>query len=156
MYKKWFAVSAVAVVLMSLLAISSPAQAAPLGWKTLGHHTVRSGETVYCIARAYGVSPSAIATHNNIVNPSLIRVGQVLAIPDAYATLPAGPTCARQFSPSASTCACVASHTVAAGENLYRISLRYGVGMWRIAECNRLYNLNVIRAGCTLCIPAAR
>jgi hypothetical protein len=40
------------------------------------------------------------------------------------------------------------------GENLYRISLRYGVSMWRIAQCNSIYDLNYIRVGDVLCIPA--
>ena len=153
MYRKSVAAAA---VLFLLLAITSPAHAKPLGWSVIGHHTVRSGETIYCIARAYGVSPSGIATQNGITHPSLIRPGQVLAIPAVYASLPAGPTCTRQFTPSTSTCACRSYHTVARGENLYRISLRYGVGMWRIAECNTIYNLNAIRVGCTLCIPAAQ
>jgi hypothetical protein len=39
------------------------------------------------------------------------------------------------------------------GENLFRISLRYRVSMWAIAEANGIHNLNYIRAGQVLCIP---
>jgi spore germination protein len=120
----------------------------------LGYHTVRAGETLYCIGRAYGVDPLAIAAKNGIVNPSCIYVGQVLAIPNAPRLLPSGPVCARQFGGATPIpSACRWNHTVALGENLYRISLRYGVSMWAIAEVNRIYNLHYIRAGQVLCIP---
>jgi LysM repeat protein len=118
------------------------------------YHTVRPGETLFCIGRAYGVDPYAIAIKNSIVNPNLIYPGQVLAIPDAPRLLPYGPVCARQCggpTPVPSTCRW--HHTVVWGENLYRISLRYGVSMWAIAEANYIFNLNYIRAGQVLCIP---
>jgi LysM repeat protein len=120
----------------------------------LGYHTVKPGETLYCIGRAYGVDPNAIAVRNGIVNPSLIYVGRVLAIPNAPRLLPPGPVCPRQFggaTPVPSTCRW--HHTVRWGENLYRISLRYGVSMWAIAEANHILNLHYIRAGQVLCIP---
>jgi hypothetical protein len=50
-------------------------------------------------------------------------------------------------------CTCESYHTVARGGNLYRISLLYGVSMWRIADCNRILNLHLIQAGTVLCIP---
>lgn len=44
-------------------------------------------------------------------------------------------------------------HVVQPGENLYRISLRYGVNMWTIAAANNILNLNQIYAGQQLVIP---
>jgi LysM repeat protein len=143
-------------VFITLLAVGLPVHAKPEALVTLGYHTVQPGETLYCIGRAYGVSPWAIATYNGIANPNVVYPGWVLAIPAAYAALPAGPTCARQFPAfGPGTCACAAHHTVVTGENLYRISLHYGVSMWRIAECNGIVNLNYIRVGQVLCIPAS-
>lgn len=120
----------------------------------LGHHTVQPGETLYCIARAYGVDPVAIATTNSIVNPNLIYAGTVLAIPNVSKTLPAGRVCPRQFgdgTPPPSGCRW--QHLVVSGENLYRISLHYGVSMYAIAQANNITNLNLIYTGQTLCIP---
>jgi len=119
----------------------------------LGYHTVRSGETLYCIGRAYGVDPYAIASRNSILNPSLIYAGKVLAIPNVPRVLPAGRTCPRQFDGDEPPSECRWYHTVIWGENLYRISLHYGVSMWAIAEANGIFNLNYIRAGQVLCIP---
>lgn len=118
----------------------------------LGYHTVQPGETLYCIGRAYGVDPYAIASQNNILNPSLIHAGNVLAIPNAPRALPAGRVCPAQFD-GGTPVTCRWYHTVVSGENLYRISLHYGVSMWTIAEANNILNLNYIRAGQVLCIP---
>ncbi|RME33949.1 MAG: LysM peptidoglycan-binding domain-containing protein [Thermoflexia bacterium] len=142
------------IVLLLLLMTVQVATAAPLRWNILGYHVVRPGETLFCIARAYGVSPQAIAQQNDIVNPNKIYAGQRLAIPDAWMALPAGVVCLRQFPPpSAPPCTCAHTYTVAYGDTLTRIGARFGVSPWRIAECNGIYNLNYIRAGSTLCIP---
>lgn len=128
------------------------------GWTILGDHTVKAGETVYCIARAYGVDPWAISTQNALYNPSLIHPGMVLAIPDVPKTLPAGPVCTPQFGtpatpPSCGGCICRYTHVVNWGNTLSWISIYYGVDMWSIAQCNCIYNLNYIQAGQSLCIP---
>jgi len=44
-------------------------------------HTVQSGDTLWAISRRYGLSVDAIAQANNIANPDLIYVGQVLQLP---------------------------------------------------------------------------
>jgi peptidoglycan endopeptidase LytF len=159
--------SILVIVLTLLLLTTAAAHARPNECATICHHVVRPGETIYCIARAYGVDPCAIAAQNGIVNPNRLRPGQVLAIPDVYKTLPPGPTCARQCDghcdpcpppchpcPHPCNCTCVTHHTVACGQNLYRISLQYGVSMWHIAHCNGIANPNYIRWGTVLCIPA--
>jgi len=44
-------------------------------------YTVQAGDTLYAIAVKYHTTVQAIAAANNISNPNLIRVGQVLKIP---------------------------------------------------------------------------
>jgi LysM repeat protein len=56
-------------------AVSSPA--APM----TSEYVVKSGDSLAQIAREYGVTVMAIATANNIENPSQIRAGQRLVIP---------------------------------------------------------------------------
>src|SRR5699024_3451476 len=46
-------------------------------------HTVKSGETVWGIARSYSTSVSAIIKANNLGSDGLIRIGQKLSIPGA-------------------------------------------------------------------------
>jgi LysM repeat protein len=73
-------------------------QISPAEVKVLGEHVVRPGEYLYCIARTYGVLPSAIAQANQLGPHSSIHVGQVLEIPAVkWQTIPAGQACAAQF-----------------------------------------------------------
>jgi LysM repeat protein len=109
-------------------------------------HTVKSGETLFSIGRLYNVNPYSIAAANNIPYPYVIYPGQQLTIPTG-GTTPPGPT------PPPSSGQCRYRHTVKPGENLYRISLAYGVPMSTIAAANGIVNYNLIYAGQTLCIP---
>jgi LysM repeat protein len=128
--------------------------ATPLPGTILGYHTVQPGETLFCIGRAYGVDPYAIATQNVIINPNLIYPGQILAIPYAPAALPPGQVCSPQFGVATPVPpSCRWYHTVVWGENLYRIGLRYGVSYWVIAQVNNITNVHYIRTGWVLCIP---
>lgn len=149
----------VLLLVLGLLLLSSvPVYAQPKADGIIVNHVVRSGETIYCIARAYKVSPAAIIRTNLISAPNRIYPGRVLAIPNVPALLPAGHTCARQDTspppPPPPACTCVQYHTVVRGDTLSRIAVTYRVTMWRIAECNRIHNLNYIRVGDVLCIPS--
>lgn len=144
-------VIAVTVALLLVALASTTAHARPNEWYTIAYHTVRPGQTLYSIGRLYGVSPMAIASYNGLVNPNYIYAWQVLAIPNAYGWH--GWHGWPYYPPHHYPCYCRYHHTVVSGENLYRISLHYGVNMWHLARCNSLYNLNHIYAGQSLCIP---
>ena len=47
------------------------------------YHRVKSGETLYLIARAYNVNMQELAEANNIQDPGRIEAGSVLFVPDA-------------------------------------------------------------------------
>jgi LysM repeat protein len=125
------------VITVGLLMLSaSPAIAAA---DCQAQHTVRAGDTLAKIGQQYGVSWSLIAQANSIANPNRIYVGQVLCIPAAGTTPP--PT------------GCATRHTVQPGENLFRISLRYGLSWSVVAQANNLTNANIVYVGQQLCIP---
>lgn len=46
-------------------------------------HTVQAGETLFRIAKRYGVSVEALQRANGIADPTTLRIGQQLAIPSA-------------------------------------------------------------------------
>ncbi len=48
---------------------------------------------------------------------------------------------------------CTPTHTVQAGENLYRIALRYGLTYQELAAANGIANPNAIQVGMVLTIP---
>jgi len=103
-------------------------------------HTVKEGERLYRIALQYGLTYQELAAYNGIANPNLILVGQVLKLPAAGETAPI---------PSSGG----GSHTVQAGENLFRIALRYGMTYERLAAANGLSYPYVIYPGQKLVIP---
>jgi len=59
------------------------------------------------------------------------------------------------WTTSASAATCAQSYTVQAGDNLYRIGLKYVLAWPRLAEANNLANPRLIFPGQVLCIPAA-
>jgi LysM repeat protein len=101
------------------------------------YYTVQRGDTLYSIALRYGLTWRTLANANNITNPNVIHVGNVLAIP-ATGTVVQPPT----------------QYVVQSGDTLSRIALRFGVSMWEIARQNNILNLNRILAGQTLVIPS--
>jgi LysM repeat protein len=64
----------------------------------LGQHRVLAGETVYCLARAYGVLPDAILQANGLPAPGTVAANAVLRIPAVrWERILPGPVCAPQF-----------------------------------------------------------
>jgi LysM repeat protein len=134
--RRWVCLVLLAVVLAQTLlgAASVRAQSGVV-------HVVQRGETLYSIARRYGVSVEAICVANAIADPSRIYVGQQLVIPvsgGAPAPAPGGGT-----------------HVVRQGENLYRIALRYGTTVTALAQANAIADPSQIRVGQTLIIPGS-
>ena len=69
---------------------NTAAKPAPVGEQP-GRHRVQRGETVYSIARLYGVNVKALADWNGLGANLDLREGQYLLIPVANAAAPAAP-----------------------------------------------------------------
>lgn len=109
-------------------------------------YIVQAGDTLSKIALEYsGISWLDIARANDIVNPNIIYVGQVLRIPDG-ATAPA-PTTATTTGTSQS------SYTVVAGDNLYRVALRFNTTVDTLTDLNNISNRGVIYIGQVIKLP---
>jgi LysM repeat protein len=168
----------VVVLAMSIVVVAAPVSAAPDAQvpipSPLGTHTVKQGEWIYCIARAYKVSPWSIAAANYIPWPYWVYPNQVLQIPaDPWYNIPAGQTCAAQFTPPAgwpppppptptpgpipptpTPGMCRFYHHVLWGQTLSGIAWYYRTTIQAIMSVNpSITNPNLIYAGSTLCIP---
>ena len=80
--------------------VPSPAPPTPLPpLPIIGRHLVGAGETLFCIARGYGVLPAAIAQANGLITPFTVYPGQTLKIPAVqWDDILPGPVCATQFT----------------------------------------------------------
>jgi LysM repeat protein len=107
-------------------------------------YTVQSGDTLSSISRRYNSTIATIAQLNGILNPNLIRVGQVLTVPGTAQPTP---------PPAAPAPTTPTTHVVQPGENLYRISLRYRVSLLALASANGISNPDRIFVGQVLTLP---
>ncbi len=119
-------------------------------------YIVTRGDTMQAIARAHGVSIESIARANNIANPDRLMPGDVLAIPGVPPIfLTALQPASVEDDPSVAPLMGSGTHTVAPGENLYRIALRYGTTISALSTANGIADPTRIYVGQLLTIPAA-
>lgn len=104
-------------------------------------YVVQAGDTVFSIARAYGVSAQAIIQANALTDPDRITPGQELIIPAAEATPAKTPP------PEGRT------YTVQTGDTLVAIAARFGTTVEAIMQANGLTDPSYIRVGQVLSIP---
>ncbi len=107
-------------------------------------HIVKAGDTLYSIARYYGVDAAAIAQANGLVNPDYIYVGQSLTIPGSY--MP--PPSPGYQAPSG-------CYYVQPGDTLSAIAWRFGTTIQSLMSVNGIYNPDMIYVGQCLTIPGS-
>lgn len=103
-------------------------------------YTVKRGDTLWGIAKKFGVTVSAVVNANNIRNPNLIYVGEVFIIPHMTSVESSGYTL----------------YTVRRGDTLWGISRKFGTSINSIVALNGIENPNLIYAGEVFKIPSAR
>lgn len=103
----------------------------PVPQPTETTYTVVAGDTLSGIASRYGTTYQELARINNIANPNLIYVGQVIKIPTS----------------GTNSTSNVITYTVKKGDTLSGIASRYGTTYQKIAQDNGIANPNLIYAG---------
>lgn len=105
-------------------------------------YVVQAGDNLFRIGLKFGIPWTTIQSYNNL-SSTLIYVGQVLNIPGSGSVVPTtGPT----LIPGNTT------HTVLAGQNLFRIGLMYGV-QWPAIMAHNGLTTTLIYPGQVLKIP---
>lgn len=94
-------------------------------------YTVKKGDTLSNIASKYNTTYQKLAEYNNIENPNLIHVGQVIKIPTTSKPV---------------------TYTVKAGDTLSGIAAKYNTTYQKIAKDNNIENPNLIHVGQKLVI----
>ncbi len=113
-------------------------------------YVVQPGDTLSSIAQRFNTTIGTLAQLNGIVNANRIFIGQVLQlpVPSSGQSPEAQPTEAPTPEPPQPTV-----YVVQPGDNLYRIALRFGVSIVRLAEINGITDYNRVFIGQRLTIP---
>lgn len=90
-------------------------------------HVLRRGETIYTLARRYGVSADSLIDFNDIADPTRLPVGAEIRIPGTY--------------------------RVRQGEYIYSIARDLGVDWLELLRINGLARDDVVRPGDVLLVP---
>ena len=101
-------------------------------------YTVAQGDTLQKIARANGVSLSALTKANPDAVPSKLRVGQKLQLPAATPPAQSTPTLGYTEPGKPETASSSNLHTVKAGETLTKIARAHGTTVKAIRAANNL------------------
>lgn len=120
-----------------------------------GVYVLRPNDTLYGVARQFGVSVSDLQACNNIDDPSQLQVGQRLTIPGkggAAASRPASSE--RQASPKgkASRASRTKTYTIQAGDSLWGIARKNDVAVEDIKRWNDGVDAQNLRVGSTLIV----
>ena len=106
-----------------------------------GYYTVKAGDTLYRIAYNHGISLTTLLSINGLSETSTIRPGQQLVVSgSAKATTSTTNATTVSYSTGAST------HTVQAGDTLFRIAKNNGLTLSELRALNGLTS-NTIRVG---------
>lgn len=101
------------------------------GKKQTVTYTVKKGDTLGSIAKRYGISVQQLINANNIKNPNLIYVGQILTIPTESNIHDMNHIL----------------YTVRRGNSLYQIARKYNTTIAHLVRLNRISNPNLIYVG---------
>ncbi len=111
-----------------------------------GRYTVRPGDTMFFIARRFGVTLQALISANpHIPNPNLIFPGDVLCVPTVEpGRVPV--SCPPGFQ---------GRYTVRPGDTMFFIARRFCVTLQALISANpHIPNPNLIFPGDVLCVPS--
>ena len=113
-----------------------------------GGYAVQSNDTLWDIARAFGVSVDSLCAANGLTKRSVIQPGQRLVLPTG-ATSGASPS-----SPTTSSGEWSGSYKVRSGDTLSGIASRYRVSVNELRRANGLSNSRIY-PGNTLTVPGS-
>lgn len=130
----------------------------PSGQPGVTTYVIQPGDTLSGLAVRFNTTVAALAQLNGIVNPNLIFAGFRIRVPDSGVpplptaiVLPTLPPGARPAPPP--TVPAPRLYLVQPGDNLYRISLQFGVPLQRLIQFNAILDPNRIYVGQIIVIP---
>lgn len=125
-------------------------------------HSVKSGESVYSIAKKYDVTEKEVYELNPKLKGSVLSLKTVVQIPNKKYKKPVEKVAEKKEKPLKSAIVeetivakndPISTHLVAPKETLYSISKKYGVTMETICELNPELKTGTLKVGAKLKLP---
>ena len=105
------------------------------------YYTVKSGDNLYGIASRYSTTVTQLCQWNNIQNPNVIYIGQLLLVrKSSPPPTPAPSTTSDQY------------YTIVSGDSLSAIASRFGTTVNQLCQWNNIQNPDKIYAGQTIIV----
>ncbi len=101
-------------------------------------YTIKSGDTLFQLARKYNTTVAAIIAINPGIDPNNLKIGQVICIPKAAPT----PSC-----PNGTL------YTIKCGDTLFELSKKFNVSVEAIIKANPGIEPENLQIGQVICIP---
>ncbi|MBI1801122.1 MAG: LysM peptidoglycan-binding domain-containing protein [Chloroflexi bacterium] len=131
-------------------ASTTPAPPRPTPGSPAFPYTVQKGDTLSGIAERFGTTMEMLKTLNGL-SGEVVTAGQLLIIPGTRPT--AAPAGGLTITGASSPTPRQTTYVVKAGDNLYRIGLKFNIPWQSIARANNITDPSSLRAGQTLIIP---
>lgn len=110
-------------------------------------HRIGSGDTLYALAKHYGVSVKMLEETNPRLNASFLRVGDEVLVPALKEVEPF------RADEEEEALTFTGVHTVVQGETLWALSRRYNVSPEALARSNGLNLEDILKIGSRLQVP---
>ena len=104
-------------------------------------YTIKSGDTLFKLAKTYNTTVEAIMAINPGINPNNLQIGQRICIPESSTTPPTR-------CPMGTF-----SYTIKSGDTLYFLAIRFNTTVEAIIAVNPGINPNNLQIGQVICIP---
>ena len=112
----------------------APERRAPVDPTTVRFHTVRTGDSLWSISRAYGVNLSILMENNQISRGRILRPGQTLAVTNSKGVY----------------------YKVQRGQTLASVCQDFGVSLGDVAAANQVTDVRAVQSGAMVFLPGAR
>jgi len=96
-------------------------------------HILKKGETLYAIAKKYGISVEELIVYNGVEDPRELKIGSRIKIPSKETK----------------------SYKVKPGDTFYGIAKAHGIPLKQLLELNGFSETDVLQVGETLLVPTA-
>jgi LysM repeat protein len=112
-------------------------------------HTIKSGDTLYQLAKQLNTSVENILRHNKGLDPNRLQIGQVICVPQGPGVPPP------PVPPPTKRCLAGLEepHVVKAGDTLWTIAQQHGLTPQGILYYNQDVDPNNLQVGQIICIP---